>query len=151
MLPRLFSPSALRSRNLPLDKLAIITVSSRKADFNQSSPDAYSSTVYSDVVGMEIQPDRSVRASILTTFSAISEAEPLYEKPDIIVEQVRTCFQQGYRHFLYVAQAPYTSTLHLPSADAHTKLYFMNESVIQAMHQVDEGISLNEPVACTSR
>jgi hypothetical protein len=147
VLPRLFSPSAMRSRHLPLDKLAIITVSSRKADFNQSSPDTYSSTIYGDVIGMEIQPDRSIQASTLATFSAISEAEPLYEKQDVLIEQVRTCFQQGYRHFLYVAQAPYTSTLHLPSADARTKLYFMNESVIQAMRQVDEGIKIY-PIFC---
>jgi hypothetical protein len=147
MLPRLFSPSALRSQHLPLDKLAIITVSSRKADLNQSSPDAYSSTIYGDVIGMEIQPDGSILASTLTTFSAISEAEPMYERPEVILEQVRTYAKQGYRHFLYVAQAPYTSTLHLPSADSRTKLYFMNESVIQAMRQVDANIKIY-PIFC---
>lgn len=147
MLPRIFSPSALRSRQLPLTKLAIMTVSSRKADFNLSSPEAYSATIYGDVVGMEIQPDGSISVGTLTTFSAISEGEAMYEKPAVILEQVRACYQKGYRHFLYVAQAPYTSTLHLPSADAHTKLYFMNESVIQAMRQVDEGIKVY-PIFC---
>lgn len=147
ILPRRFSASALRGGRVPLDKLAIITVSSRKADLNQSSPDIYSSTIYGDVIGMEIQPDSAIHASMLTTFSALSEAEPMYERPEIIIEQVRTYFQQGYHHFLYVAQAPYTSTLHLPSADARTKLYFMNESVIQAMRQVDESIKIY-PIFC---
>ena len=146
-LPRLFSASAVRTSNPPLEKLAIITVSSRRADLNRSSPHAYSSTIYGDVVGMERGADGSIRARILTTFSENAEATPMYEHPEIIIEQVRAYYQQGYRHFLYVAQAPYTSTLHLPSADARTELYFMNESVIQAMRQVGEGTKVY-PIFC---
>ena len=146
-LPRLFSSSAVRPSNPPLDKLAIITVSSRRADLNQSTSRAYSATIYGDVVGMERQADGSIHARILTTFSENAEAAPMYEHPGVIIEQVRTCYQQGYRHFLYVAQAPYTSTLHLPSSDARTELYFMNESVIRAMRQAGEGTKVY-PIFC---
>lgn len=147
MLPRVFSPSALRSQHLPLDKLAILTVSSRKADLSQSSPEAYSATIYGDVIGMEKQADGSMLGRTLTTFSDNAEAVAMYQNPEVIIEQVRICFQQGYRHFLYVAQTPYTSTLHVPSAEAGTKLYFMNEAVIQAMRQVDESIKIY-PIFC---
>jgi hypothetical protein len=146
-LPRSFSSQAVRISNPSLDKLAIIAVSSRRADLNQSSPHAYSSTIYGDVIGMERRTDGSIRASILTTFSETAEAAPMYEHPEAIIEQVRACYQQGYRHFLYVAQAPYTSTLHLPSSDARTELYFMNESVIKAMRQVGEGTKVY-PIFC---
>ena len=146
-LPRSFSPQAVRTSNPPLDKLAIITVSSRRADLNQSSPHAYSSTIYGDVIGMERRTDDSIRARILTTFSETVEAAPMYDHPEVIIEQVRACYQQGYRHFLYVAQTPYTSTLHLPSSDARTELYFMNESVIRAMRQVGEGTKVY-PIFC---
>src|SRR5258708_12774896 len=91
--------------------------------------------------------DGSIHARILTTFSENAEATRMYEHPEIIIEQVRAYYQQGYRHFLYVAQAPYTSTLHLPSSDARTELYFMNESVIQAMRQVGEGTKVY-PIFC---
>ena len=146
-LPRLFSPEAVRSSNPPLDKLAIITVSSRRADLNQSSPKAYSSTIYGDVIGMERLSNGTIRAHIVTTFSENAEATPMYEHPEVVIEQVRVCYQQGYRHFLYVAQAPYTSTLHLPSSNARTELYFMNESVIRAMRQVGEGTKVY-PIFC---
>jgi hypothetical protein len=146
-LPRLFSASAVRTSSPPLEKLAIITVSSRRADLNRSSPHAASSTVYGDVVGMEVGADGSIHARILTTFSENAEATPMFEHPEIIIEQVRAYYQQGYRHFLYVAQAPYTSTLHLPSSDARTELYFMNESVIHAMRQVGEGTKVY-PIFC---
>lgn len=146
-LPRSFSPQAVRISNPPLDKLAIITVSSRRADLNRSSPHAYSSTIYGDVIGMERRTDGSIRARILTTFSETAESVPMYDHPEVIIEQVRTCHQQGYRHFLYVAQAPYTSTLHLPSSDARTELYFVNESVIRAMRQAGEGTKVY-PIFC---
>lgn len=146
-LPRLFSTSSVRASNPPLEKLAIITVSSRRADLNRSSPHAYSSTIYGDVVGMERRADGFIGARVLTTFSENAEVTSMYERPETIIEQVRTYYKQGYRHFLYVAQAPYTSTLHLPASDARTDLYFMNESVIQAMRQVGEGTKIY-PIFC---
>ncbi|HEY1353142.1 MAG TPA: hypothetical protein VGF67_26305 [Ktedonobacteraceae bacterium] len=147
MLPRVFSPSAVRSHRLALDRLAIITVSSRKADLSQGSPEIYSSTIYGDVIGMEKLADGSILGRTLTTFSDNAEATAMHQRPEVILEQVRTCFQQGYRHFLYVAQTPYTSTLHLPSADVSANLFFMNEAVIQAMREVDDTIKVY-PIFC---
>src|SRR5260370_14346052 len=83
-LPRLFSTSAVRTSSPPLEKLAIITVSSRRADLNRSSPHAYSSTVYGDVVGMALGADGSIHSRIRTTFSENAEATPMYEHPEII-------------------------------------------------------------------
>jgi hypothetical protein len=147
ILPRVFSPSAVRSHRLALDRLAIITVSSRKADLSQGSPEVYSSTIYGDVIGMEKLVDGSILGRTLTTFSDNAEAAAMHQRPEVILEQVRACFQQGYQHFLYVAQTPYTSTLHLPSADVRANLYFMNEAVIQAMREVDESIKVY-PIFC---
>jgi hypothetical protein len=141
-LPRLFKPQGNASAASPLEKLAIITVSSRKADLNNQSPKAFSSVIYGDVIGMERQEDGAILARTLATFAEVSEAAPMHEHPEVIIAQVRSCYQQGYCHFLYVAQAPYTSTLHLPSSDARTELYFMNETVLRSMRQVGDDVKV---------
>lgn len=141
-LPRLFKPQGTALASASLEKLAIITVSGRKADLNGQSPQAYGAVIYGDVVGMERQPDGAILARTLTTFAELSEARPMYEHPEVLIAQVRACYQQGYRHFLYVAQAPYTSTLRLPSPNVRTELYFMNEAVLRAMRQVGEDIKV---------
>lgn len=141
-LPRLFKPQGTGLASASLEKLAIITVSSRKADLNGQSPQAYSSVIYGDVVGMERLPDGAILARTLTAFADLSEAGPIYEHPEVLIAQVRACYQQGYHHFLYVAQAPYTSTLRLPSPTTRAELYFMNEAVLRAMRQVGEDIKV---------
>lgn len=141
VLPRRFHLQGKAAPN-ELEKLAILTVSSRVADRNNQNPDASSLVIYGDVVGMERQVNGELLVKTLTTFSDVSEKAALYDRPDVLLTQIRWCYQQGYRHFFYVARAPYTSTLKLPSSEVRPNLYFMNETVLHAMRQIGHGIKI---------
>ncbi len=129
-----------------LDKLAIIVVSSRKCDENRKTPDYYKASILGKVIGIERRNDDLLRLSTLSTFSENQDNQVMYQRPDSLIEQVKSCFQQGYRHFLYVAKAPYTSTLHISDTGSE-ELFFMNKDVIQAMRDVDTSIRVY-PVFC---
>lgn len=142
-LPRRFVPLQAQSvASAPLDKLAILTVSSRKTDVNAKSPNARGMVLYGDMVGMERQSDGSILVQTLTTFSACSLERAMFEHPDELIAQITAYYRQGYKHFLYVARAPYSNSLRLPNATEPTKLYFMNEEVLQAMRQIDKEIKI---------
>lgn len=124
-----------------LGKLAIIVVSSRKSDENRKSPDYYEATILGKVIGIERLVDGTIRLKTLSTFSANQTNKVLFSRPDVLIEQVKKCQKQGYKHFLYVARAPYTSTLHI-SDTGNEDLFFMNKDVIQAMREVDSSIKI---------
>jgi type II secretory pathway pseudopilin PulG len=120
-----------------LDKLAIITVSSRKCDVNAKTPEAYQATIYGEVIGIERLPNGYVRVGTLSTFSSNQASNEMYERPEAILEQVKACYAKGYRHFLYVARAPYSSTLHISDVGSEEELFFMNKTVIQAIRDAN--------------
>ncbi len=124
-----------------LDKLAIIVVSSRKSDENRKSPDYYEATILGKVIGIERLPDGTILLKTLSTFSANQTNKVLFSRPDVLIEQVKKCHKQGYEHFLYVARAPYTSTLHI-SDTGNEDLFFMNKDIIQAMREVHSSIKI---------
>jgi hypothetical protein len=124
-----------------LNKLAIIVVSSRKSDENVKSPDYYESTIIGKVIGIERHQDDAIMVRTLTTFSANQNSRELFSRPDVLIEQVKKYHQQGYQHFLYIARAPYTSTLHI-SDTGNQDLFFMNKDIIQAMRSVDSSIKI---------
>lgn len=153
-LPRRFqlSSSALSaSSSQPprrqLDKLAIVVISSRRSDMNRKTPDTYQATVYGEVIGIERQSDRCVHISTLSTFSTNQPSYLMYEQPAALIAQVKACYAQGYRHFLFVAHAPYSRTLHISDKNRTEDLFFMSKTVIQAMRDVGVGIKVY-PIFC---
>jgi hypothetical protein len=155
-LPRRFelsSPSQTSSTSsspIPrrqLDKLAIVVVSSRRSDMNKKTPDTYQATVYGEVIGIERQSDGYVRIGTLSTFSANQPSDLMYEQPAALIAQVKACYAQGYRHFLFVAHAPYSRTLHISDKNRTEDLFFMSRTVIQAMRDVGTGIKVY-PIFC---
>ncbi|WP_376794161.1 hypothetical protein [Thermogemmatispora sp.] len=115
-------------------KVAILVVSSRKCDYNTKAQDHYLATIYGEVLGLERQGSDLVLRR-LRTFADNHPSESIHIQPDIIIEQARYCAQQGYRHLLYVAHAPYSRTLGLTKGGAR-ELFFMSQHVIQAMREV---------------
>ncbi len=153
-LPRAFQLSKTSRddlRNSParnqLDKLAIIIVSSRRCDVNRKSPGAYQASVYGEIVGIERLENETVRVGTLSTFSSNQSSREMYERPEAILEQAKICYGRGYRHFLYVAQAPYSSTLHISDPGNEEELFFMNKKVIQSIREANPG-SRVYPVFC---
>lgn len=130
-----------------LDKLAVIVVSSRKCDVNLRVSDYSLSNEFGEFIGMERQPDDSVRVFTLSTFSVNQESKDMYRRPEAILEQVKTWYAAGYRHFLYIAQAPYSSTLHISEKDEDDELFFMNREIIQSIRSVGPDLKVY-PLYC---
>jgi len=130
-----------------LEKLAVIVVSSRKCDVNQKTPEQYHSTVFGELVGIERLEGEYVRVGTLSTFSINQEAQQMYRRPEAIIEQVKVWYALGYRHFLYIAQAPYSSTLHISDKAGNEELFFMNRDIIQAIRDIEKDIKIY-PVFC---
>ncbi|RAQ98418.1 hypothetical protein A4R35_22950 [Thermogemmatispora tikiterensis] len=123
-----------QSQPARLDKVAILVVSSRKCDYTTQARDHYLAVIYGEVLGLERQGNELLLRR-LRTFADNHPSESMHTRPDIIIEQARYCAQQGYRHLLYVAHAPYSRTLGLTKGGAR-ELFFMSQDVIQAMREV---------------
>jgi len=141
VLPKRFHIEALQSTSTTgvtqrvepgLDKLAIVIVSSRKSDFNVKVP-SYVANVFGEVIGIERLEDSSVRLETLRTFSTNQESSSMYRVPTAISDEVEQCYRKGYRHFLYIARAPYSSMLHITRPDEDEELFFMSKDIIQAL------------------
>lgn len=146
VLPKKFSftePSSVPSR---LPKLAAIVVSSRKTDWNSHVND-YGATIFGEVIGMERQADGSICIEPLTTFSHQQTSDTLYTVPTAVSDEIMKCYEHGYQHFLYIAKAPYSSTLHITNAQDSEELFFMSKEIIQKLMQLKDDIRIY-PLFC---
>lgn len=145
VLPKRFSLPNAPS----LDKLAIIVVSARESDGRFSSKNRQSRlyNMMGEVVSIRRLSDNQVEVERLTTFSYNYRQRDLFDKPSILMDTVSQLYRQGYRHFLYIAEAPHTSTLHITRTEEHKELYFMRPSVIEAMMAQGSDIKVY-PVFC---
>ena len=118
-----------------LDKLAIIIVSSLESDARTGSKNRWNriSNLLGEVVGVTRQNDGNIRLEIIKTFYDNYPHRRLYCDPPILRDTVNNLYHQGYRHFLYIAQAPYTSTLNITQSDEERQLYFMSPKLIQEL------------------
>jgi hypothetical protein len=150
-LPKVFTLQQMLPDVLP--RLALVVVSSRESDsLRQSSPGAQErlSTVYGEVVGMDRLDERRVRVQRRATFSGTYPAQDLYTNPTIILDQIHHLYQAGYRHILYVAQAPYSSTLHITrkgqdraaAGQDDDGLFFLSRQMITRCLQEKPGLSI---------
>ncbi len=145
-LPRLFKFPERDGTNPPytLKKLAVIVVSTRKCDANKKTPKDFLSTIYGEVIGIERCNDGNVRLQLLSTFSGNQDNRSTYERPDVIIEQVKHYHKQGFNHFLYLAHAPYTRNLNVSGT---MDLFFMSEPIIKELRSIADDIRIY-PVFC---
>ncbi|MCT7966409.1 hypothetical protein NG799_08700 [Laspinema sp. D1] len=122
---------------LQLDKLAIVIVSSRESDAatNPQYRKTRIANVTGEIIGIQRSQPDTIQIERLQTFSDNYSLRRLYREPPILIDTVNQLYQQGYRHILYVAQAPYTSTLHITRGDRDEDLYFMSPPLITALMQ----------------
>ncbi|MDE5097330.1 MAG: hypothetical protein O4861_02870 [Trichodesmium sp. St16_bin4-tuft] len=132
------------SNFLNLEKLAIIIVSSRESDAKKNNKNSNDRiiTLIGEVIGIEKLEDGSVKIQPLITFDNNYYLRKMYEKPPILNETVKDLYAQGYQNFLYVAQATYTSTLHITQQEQDEKLYFMSPTIIKDMKQGQQNIKI---------
>jgi hypothetical protein len=129
VLPKVFTLPAPPQ----LDHLAVIVVSSRKCDAHKDSP-LHLSDIYGEVIGIRRYGEtKRVQVVTLGTFSANETSDNMYRTPTVLQDQAKKCYERGYKHILYVAQAPYSSSLHLTSAETAEEQFFMSKSIIQSL------------------
>jgi hypothetical protein len=118
-----------------LEKLAIIIVSSVESDARTGSRNRNRriSNLLGEVVSVTRQADGTVRLEILKTFSDNYPNWRIYREAPVLVNTVDNLYREGYRHFLYIAQAPYSSTLHITRSQGEEELYFMSPRLIEEL------------------
>ena len=127
VLPKKFTFANQSDAPKELDKLAIVIVSSRESDARWNS-DQQLSNLQGEIVGAIRQKDGSVRLQLLKTFSETYEHEQMFKEPTVVRDEIGKVYKMGFRHFLYIAKAPYSSTLHMTQKE--DALFFMSKDVI---------------------
>ncbi len=127
-----------------LEKLAIIIVSSVESDARTGSGNRNRriSNLLGEVVSVTRQADGTVRLEILKTFSDNDRNWRIYREAPVLINTVDNLYREGYRHFLYIAQAPYSSTLHITRSQGEEELYFMSPKLIRELKGEREDIKI---------
>ena len=135
VLPKRFkftSPSPLSQ----LDKLALVIVSRRESDSKWWTPPSDKlSCLMGEVVSVERVNERTIESRLLHTFTDNYHVSKMDTHPTALIDEVGRLYQDGYRHFIYIAKSPYTSTLHLTEQPDEDNLFFMSRKVIQALKE----------------
>ncbi len=143
VLPKTFRVPADTSA---VERLAIVAVSSRKCDAVYRGAREIVNLV-GEAVGITRDAEGGVRVEALGTFSANYEDRDLYREPTALVDLVTRLFREGYRHVVYVAKSPYSSSLPLARGQVDEELFFMSKDIIKRLKEC--GLDLKVyPVYC---
>ncbi|MEG4209357.1 hypothetical protein [Microcoleus sp. S13_B4] len=132
-------PKKFKFRNVPLspelDNLAIIVVSSCESDAKKGNSDRFQrkTCLLGEVAGIKRLSEDTIQVGMLKTLSENYSVQHLYSQPSILEDTVSQLYKYGYRNFLYIAQVPYMSTLHITQTDEDEELFFMSKSLIQTL------------------
>ncbi len=118
-----------------LDKLAIIVVSSRDSDAKRGNQNRFQrqASLIGEVVGINQLDDSTIQVEMLKTFSENYSVSRLYTEPVILEDIMSQLYQQGYRNFAYISQAPYMSTLHITKTEEDEELSFMSKKLLRTL------------------
>lgn len=131
VLPKRFT-FAEPAPNLLLDRMAIVIVSSRESD-SKRGPTRRKANLMGEIVTIARQPDGMVELATRQTFSDVYRQEQMHSEPTVLIDAVGRMYEEGYRHFVYIARSPYSSTLHLTSLEDDDDLFFMSRKVISSL------------------
>ncbi|MGD1714836.1 hypothetical protein [Dapis sp. BLCC M172] len=143
VLPKKFSFNHNSDSTL-LDKLAIIIVSSKLSDSRTGSQNRKDriANLFGEVITIQRLENGSVKIQPLTKFFDNYQLRKMYEEPPVLMDKISELCLEGYQHFLYVAQAPYTSKLHITQQEEEERLYFMSPTIIKTMKQNRDDIKI---------
>ncbi|NQE34480.1 hypothetical protein [Microcoleus asticus] len=141
-------PKKFKFRNVSLspelDNLAIIVVSSCESDARKGNSDRFQrkTCLLGEVAGIKRLSEDTIQVGMLKTLSENYSVQHLYSQPSILEDTVNQLYKYGYCNFLYIAQAPYTSTLHITQTDEDEELFFMSKSLIKTLKGEREDIRI---------
>ncbi|MEG4421190.1 hypothetical protein QUA70_21740 [Microcoleus sp. LAD1_D5] len=118
-----------------LDKLAIIVVSSRDSDAKKGNQNRFQrqASLIGEVVGINRLDDSTIQVEMLKTLSENYSVSRLYSEPLILEDVMSQLYQQGYRNFAYISQAPYMSRLHITKTEEDEELSFMSKKLLRTL------------------
>lgn len=128
ILPKQFKFSNSSTKH-QLDKLAIIVVSSRESDRSKWN-DYKIANLMGEIVGVHRQENGTIRLYMIGSFSDNYGSQDIHSHPDVLIDKVNELYQQGFRHFLYIAKSPYSNTLNMTRTEEDEELYFMSKAVL---------------------
>jgi hypothetical protein len=140
VLPKKFSFNDASESPKILDKLAIIIVSSRESDRSWKSSQKISN-VMGEILGFTCQ-NGAVKVKLIKTFSDNYQQQQVFSHPTVIIDEVAKLYQKGYRRFIYIAKAPYTSSLYMTQKEEDDGLFFMSKQVIRAFKAKHDNIKI---------
>ncbi|MFM5988383.1 MAG: hypothetical protein ACKO9I_24270 [Sphaerospermopsis kisseleviana] len=124
-----------------LDQLAIIVVSSRESDSRWNIKEK-KANLMGEIITLQTEA-KTARVQLFKTFSEnYDDHQKMFEYPTVVVDNVDKLYQRGYRHFIYIAKVPYSSTLHITQADKKEELFFMSENVIKSLKKERHDIKI---------
>ncbi|MDC0831792.1 hypothetical protein POG22_02045 [Geitlerinema sp. CS-897] len=142
-------PQTFTFKNTPaipepsLDKLGLIVVSSLESDGVRRNRDRTEgiSTLFGESIGIT-ETQGKIRIQLRKTFSQNYRDRDLFQHPSILSDIVHQFHKHGYRHILYIAQAPYTSNLNVTQVQDERQFYFMSPTLIRSMMENLEDIHI---------
>ncbi|MDJ0731378.1 MAG: hypothetical protein QNJ33_15450, partial [Crocosphaera sp.] len=139
ILPKIFKFDNDDNYTPKLDKLAIIAVSSRECDRKYSNT-YQKKNMMGEVICLHRQKDQTIRLYNQGTFSRNHDSEEIYKYPDILINKITQLYNQGYRHFLYIAKSPYSNYLNITGEDR--ELFFMSPDIIKELKKSKSDINI---------
>ncbi len=127
-LPKRFHIQSPVSDVVP--RLALVVVSSRESDGIKGDAQQRLATVYGEVSEIARVDAHTVRVWRRDSFSGTYPLTELFTRPAAITDRIHALYQEGFRHILYIAQAPYTSLLQAARPDTHEGLYFLSVPIL---------------------
>ena len=124
------------SRQPNLDKLAILIVSSKECDASWRRDRQHKLVnLLGEAIGIQRLENGKIRIESLQSFCGNDESQRMFQRPRIIIDAANQLYNQGFRQILYIAKAPYSSTLNLTQPTSDDDLFFMSKSVIAALKE----------------
>ncbi|MFP4221151.1 MAG: hypothetical protein ACLFSH_11300 [Phormidium sp.] len=126
-----------------VDKLALLVVSSLESDGVRRNRHQYPgiSTLFGEAIAID-NDQGQITIQPFKTFSENYGDRQVYNNPSILSDLVLQLHQAGYRHIIYLAQAPYTNRLNLTQVEENRNLYFMSPNLIKFLVEGIEDLHL---------
>ncbi|WP_159786730.1 hypothetical protein [Sodalinema gerasimenkoae] len=126
-----------------VDKLALLVVSSLESDGVRRNRHQYPgmATLFGEAIAIDNDHEK-ITIQPFKTFSENYGDRQVYNNPSILSDLIHQLHQAGYRHIIYLAQAPYTNRLNLTQVEEDRNLYFMSPNFIKFLVEGLEDLQL---------
>lgn len=119
-----------------LEKLAMLVVSGRESDATWTSNDFKRLTMYGQINTFDALGEGRVRVCTNETFAYNLDSDQAYTAPVILADLTNALYERGYKHVLYLAHSPHSSTLRIQrqvGSQSEEHRFFMDENVLRTM------------------